>query len=100
MTARPGQSLSSVLAKRAFSVTVPVAVSMWLSTTSSTPVESGLPSVVLTVTFASPCFISALISPTCSSGAGKMTEIGCNWSMTTMPVCWLAATMLPWSMRR
>ena len=40
------------------------------------------------------------MAPQSSSGKVKITEIGCIWVTTTMPVVSAACTMLPGSTRR
>src|SRR5580700_6958034 len=52
------------------------------------------------VTFTAPAASAAATEPSSSSGRVKITEIGCTWVTTTMPVVSAACTMLPGSTRR
>jgi hypothetical protein len=47
-----------------------------------------------------PAASALLICPTFSSGAVNTTEIGCSFTIVTMPVWSVACTMLPGSISR
>ena len=82
-----GNSARLSLANSALSLTVPVVVSIWLSTVTSLPVAS------LTfwsrshasTTIASPLASRRITRGTLSSGIGNTTAIGCSWAITTRP---------------
>jgi len=83
-----------LLAKLARSLSVPVVVSIWLSSVASWPTSTCvLPvrsnAVACRVWPAWTCFKTA---GRLSSGRVKITEIGCNWVITTMPVVLLVCT--------
>ena len=96
-----GKSAPSSLANSAFSLTVPVVGSIWLSTVTSLPVASFVLAVAV------PGFdrrwrcrrdaAAASRAAALSSGIGKTTLIGCSCAMTTMPLASDACTMLPGS---
>ena len=69
------------------SLTVPVVVSIWLSTVSRVPVASLVVPVRSKAVTASaaPARIRRITAGRSSSGNVKMTEIGCSCVMTTMP---------------
>lgn len=54
----------------------------------------------MTVISGEPAASSWLVRATYSCGSAKMTAIGCNCAIETMPVCCQALTSLPSSMRR
>ena len=83
----------------AFSRIVPVATATWLSVTVSSPVASFAPSEFSTG-HGHWAFRQLLVDPVYMFLSVKMTAIGCNWAMDTIPVCCPALTRLPSSISR
>lgn len=80
--------MPSLLSKFARSLTVPVLVSIWLSSVASEPVSSGtvlLRLYAVTDSFR-PAFTCLRICGRLSSDVVKITLIGCNCVITTMPL--------------
>jgi hypothetical protein len=89
-----GNNSLSALSKSARSFTVPVVVSIWLSTVASVPVASWvvlLRSNATTGSFA-PAASRFITCGTSSSGSVKITEIGCSCVSTTSPLVSLVCT--------
>ena len=100
-TDRPGHRAPSAFSNVAFMPMAPLAGSIASLTTARWPCESVLnPSELRAVTGVTPAASALLICGTSSSGAVNTTEIGCNWTIVTMPVVSTACTMLPASTRR
>src|SRR5207249_3284396 len=94
----PGQSLKFALGNSAFSFSVPVVGSTWLSMPFSVPVSTTVtPSLPNTSTSSAPLPAAALTRTICCCGRLNWTAIGCSWVMITRPVTSDARMMLPWS---
>ncbi len=100
-TKLPGQSWRSPFGKVAFSFTVPVVASTWLSTTSSRPRSSTARLSDSSASTASgPLAAAAFTARRFCCGRLNRTVIGLSWVITTIPVVSAARTRLPWSTSR
>ncbi|MNG06150.1 hypothetical protein D3C84_893770 [compost metagenome] len=94
-----GKRISSSLAKRAFSLRVPVVVSIWLSRLCSTPSACLIlsPRSQASTTRGWPARKRPTTSGNWPSGRVKATLMGRVWVMTTSGVVSPLLTRLPWS---
>ena len=101
LTNWPGHSCRFLLGNSAFSLTVPVVESTWLSTTLKVPLSTTASlSERNASTLSGPLAKAVLTRLISCCGRLNSTEIGCNCVSVTTPVESEARTMLPSSTRR